>query len=113
LAKKNSAQKTEEKIKIAPFFISLKVAQGAQEAPKFFLELSLIGKAKINLLVPRGPHCGRVLLYYTLAAQKWLWSRIEKFKEKKSNFLKKNLEKFFVTFFFHFLGGYKYIVWLV
>jgi hypothetical protein len=33
--------------KLPPIFISLKVALGAQEAPQNFLEISLIGKAKI------------------------------------------------------------------
>jgi hypothetical protein len=58
LAKKKSAQKK----KLPPLFISLKVALGAQEAPQYFLELSLIGKAKIDQLVTNDTHCGRVLL---------------------------------------------------
>jgi hypothetical protein len=38
-----------------PFFISLKVALGAQEAPQKILELSLIGKAKIIQGFLKGP----------------------------------------------------------
>jgi hypothetical protein len=56
LAKKKSAQN-----KLPPLFISLKVALGAQEAPQKKLELSLIGKAKIDQLVTNDTHCGRVL----------------------------------------------------
>jgi hypothetical protein len=47
--------------KIPPLFICLKVAQGAQEAPQNFLELSLIGKAKIDQGNPKGPLCGGAL----------------------------------------------------
>jgi hypothetical protein len=47
--------------KLPPLFISLKVAQGTQEAPQKKLELSLIGKAKIDQLVTNDIHCGRVL----------------------------------------------------
>jgi hypothetical protein len=46
-------KKNQPKIRIPPLFISLKVAQGAQEAPQKKLELSLIGKAKIDQLKSR------------------------------------------------------------
>jgi hypothetical protein len=57
LAKKKSALL--KKKKLPPLFISLKVALGAQEAPQKKLELSLIGKAKIDQLVTNDTHCGR------------------------------------------------------
>jgi hypothetical protein len=41
--------------KLPHIFISLKVALGAQEAPQNFLELSLIGKAKIDQGFLKGP----------------------------------------------------------
>jgi hypothetical protein len=64
LTKKNSAQKQikSNQKNLPPFFISLKVAQGAQEAPTKILEHSLIGKGKIDHEVLRAYHCGRVLL---------------------------------------------------
>jgi hypothetical protein len=55
LTKKNPPKNKNKKI--PPFFISLKVALGAQEAPQFFLELSLIGKAKIIQGFLKGPLC--------------------------------------------------------
>jgi hypothetical protein len=61
LTKKKSAQKQKKSKKFTTLFISLKVAQGAQEAPKQILEHSLIGKGKIDHEVLRGYHCGRVL----------------------------------------------------
>jgi hypothetical protein len=66
LTKKKSAQKQKTPLfsnqkKLPPFFMSLKVAQGAQEAPKKILEHSLIGKGEIDHEVLRGYHCGRVL----------------------------------------------------
>jgi hypothetical protein len=51
LTKKNSAQKK------PTLFICFKVAQGAQEAPQKKLELSLIGKAKIDQGFLKGPLC--------------------------------------------------------
>jgi hypothetical protein len=47
--------------KKTPLIICLKVAQGAQEAPQKKLELSLIGKAKIDQGNPKGPLCGGAL----------------------------------------------------
>jgi hypothetical protein len=40
-------------IKFSTLFISFKVAQGAQEAPKIILELSLIGRQKLTFTVVR------------------------------------------------------------
>jgi hypothetical protein len=65
LTKKKSAQNKKtpfsKKIKLPPFFICLKVALGAQEAPQKKLELSLIGKAKIDQGFLKGPLCAGAL----------------------------------------------------
>jgi hypothetical protein len=58
LTKKNSAQKKKtpsQILNLPPFFISLKVALGAQEAPQKNLELFIIGKAKIIQGFLKGP----------------------------------------------------------
>jgi hypothetical protein len=58
LTKKNPPKKRRPLLKkktLPPFFISLKVALGAQEAPQKKLELSLIGKAKIIQGFLKGP----------------------------------------------------------
>jgi hypothetical protein len=60
LTKKNPPKK-----KIPPFFtffICLKVALGAQEAPQKKLELLLIGKAKIDQGFLKGSLCAGALL---------------------------------------------------
>jgi hypothetical protein len=47
--------------KLPPFFICLKVALGAQEAPQKKLELSFIGKAKIDQGFLKGSLCAGAL----------------------------------------------------
>jgi hypothetical protein len=59
LTKKNPPKK--KKKKLPPIFISLKVALGAQETPQKKIELSLIGKAKIDQGNPKGPLCAGAL----------------------------------------------------
>jgi hypothetical protein len=66
LTKKKSAQNkktlpSQKKKKLPPFFICLKVALGAQEAPQKKLELSLIGKAKIDQGFLKGSLCAGAL----------------------------------------------------
>jgi hypothetical protein len=50
-----------KKKKKTPFFICLKVALGAQEAPQKKLELSFIGKAKIDQGFLKGSLCAGAL----------------------------------------------------
>jgi hypothetical protein len=71
--RKKVQKKFKKKKKLPPLFISLKVAQGAQEAPQKKLELLLIGKAKIDQLVTNDTHFGRVLwVMGPKRGQKWV-----------------------------------------